>query len=87
MEVFLHDRIPSNRRATIMSLASSFSYLWFFSFAGLFSLVLPKFGARDAFIVVSVPLVFVCTIDLIKGFKWATNKNADENTGDDSVIH
>jgi hypothetical protein len=76
LDVYLHERIPSERRATILSLAGTMSYVWFFAFAGAFSMLLPRYGVRTSLTLVSVPILALAVIDIAKGLKWSTNKKA-----------
>jgi MFS family permease len=76
LEVYLHDHIPSERRATILSLAGTLSYIWFFLLAGAFSLLLPRYGARLTFTFVSIPILILALFDIAKGLKWSTTKKA-----------
>jgi predicted MFS family arabinose efflux permease len=76
LEVYLHDHIPSERRATIFSLSGSLSYIWFFGTAGVFSLLLPHIGTRTAMTVAFAPLLALGVLDLLSRFTWAVNKTA-----------
>ena len=76
-EVYLQDRIPSSRRATIFSLAGTVSYVWFFLFAGLFSLALTRFDTRITYTLASIPILLIGLTDIIiKRLPWSTSQTA-----------
>lgn len=76
MEVYLHDRIPSERRATIFSLSESISYLLCGLLTVGISLLLHVVSIRPAIIIVSVPMIVLACADVLKRISWASNKVA-----------
>jgi MFS family permease len=76
MEVYLHDRIPSERRATIFSLSESISYLVCGLLTVAISVLLHTMSIRPALIIVSVPLIIMAVIDVLKKISWASEKTA-----------
>lgn len=78
LEVYIHERIPSNMRATIFSLAGSMAYGWFFILAFIYSQAVRHFDARAALIVTSLPLLTLGFIDIVRGLPWPSGKTIDE---------
>jgi MFS family permease len=74
LEIYLQDNIPSERRATIMSLIGTVGYGWFFLLAAIIVFALQPFGIRGALTLASLPLVILGIIDLIRGIPWASDK-------------
>jgi predicted MFS family arabinose efflux permease len=76
LELHIHDHLESSHRATVFSLATTISYAWFFVLAGLFTIALHRFGARQAFMVASLPFLLAGVIDVVTKSSWAPNKVA-----------
>lgn len=83
LEVHLQDSIPSERRATIMSLIGTLGYAWFFLLATIIVFALQPFGIRGAVTLASLPLLALGIIDLSRGIPWATGKKSLEVTPED----
>jgi hypothetical protein len=74
LEVYLHDHISSERRATIVSLASTLGYGIFFVLAVGFALLQKKLGVVAAITWVSLPLLSLGLIDMVIGLPWAMKR-------------
>lgn len=83
LSVHVQDNIPSERRATIMSIMSTMGYVWFFALAGLFVLVLEPLGIRGALSIASLPMLVLGAIDLARGLPWAHGKRSTEPLDDE----
>lgn len=83
LSVHVQDNIPSERRATIMSIMSTVGYVWFFALAGLFVLVLEPLGIRGALTVASLPMITLGVIDLVRGMPWAHGKRSTQPLDDE----
>lgn len=83
LEVYLQDNIPSERRATIMSLMSTLGYAWFFVLAVVFATALKPFGIRGALTLTSLPLLILGIIDIAKGIPWAPYKKSAKPLGEE----
>lgn len=85
LELYIHDAISSERRATVFSIASTLGYAWFFVSAGLFGFVLGPLGIRWALTVASLPVLLLGVIDIAKGIPWAVGKVAAEPLAEEFV--
>jgi MFS family permease len=83
LEIHLQDNIPSERRATIMSLIGTLGYAWFFLLAGIIVFALKPLGIRGALTLASLPLLILGIIDIIKGIPWAAGKKSPESLPDE----
>lgn len=78
LEVYIHERIPSSRRATIFSLAGTMAYGWFFILALAYSQAVRYFDARATLIITSLPLLILGAIDVARRLPWSTAKSIDD---------
>ncbi len=86
LKVYLQDNIPSERRATIMSLISTVGYVWFFALAGLFVWVLERLGVRGALTLASLPLLILGVVDVLKRLPWAVGKRSSDELAADELV-
>lgn len=85
LELYLQENIPSERRATIMSLATTLGYAGFFVLATVFALVLKSVGIRWALTIASLPLLVLGIIDLLRNIPWAIGKTTDSSLPEELV--
>lgn len=71
LEVYIQDNIPSDRRATIISLASTLAYGVFFFLAGGFLVLQKNVGASWAMTLLCLPLITMGLVDILKKIAWA----------------
>lgn len=78
LEVYIQNHVESSRRATILSLATTIAYGWFFVLIGVFTLVLNRYGVRWAFTVAASPMLGLALVDMARAVPWAENKLVSE---------
>lgn len=74
IEITLHDRVESNVRATIFSLASTAGYALFFLLALAFTFLLPHIGVRQTLTIVSLPVLILGARDILRKIQWVVEE-------------